>query len=355
MLSVPVTSLDASVPLVRRSPWGAHVRTLAVWAAAGLVALLLGGVLVLVAGGSPIASLRSMIDGAIGSTFAIGQLLVLAIPLLIIGLGLAIAFRGRVYNIGAEGQLFMGALAGGSLLLTVHVSAPLLLVLALLAGTVAGALWASIVGVLRARWGVNEVISSLLLTYVALFIFSWAVRRPFADPSAGNNLASRPIPDDTLLPTLPRLFVHGGLFIALALVPVLGYVIARTPFGFRVRALGENAEATAVAGVRTGRLVICLMLISGGLAGLAGIIQVVGIEGRLDAGISQSYGYTAIVVALLGRLRAAGVLVAALFVAFLNAGGQAMSVEEGLPYSIVLAIQGVFVLLALVADRYSRV
>jgi len=296
-----------------------------------------------------------MFQGALGSVFSVGQLLVLAIPLLVIGLGLAVAFRGRVYNIGAEGQLFMGALAGGALLLTIDGDGRLMIGLALVAGTVGGALWGAIVGVLRARWGVNEVISSLLLTYIALFIFGWAIRRPFGDPSAGNNLASRPIPEDTLLGTLPDLFVHYGLFVAIALVPVVGYVMARTPFGFRVRAMGLNLAATEVAGVRTGRLVIWLMLVSGGLAGLAGIIQVVGIEGRLDAGISQSYGFTAIVVALLGRLNAFGVLLAALFIAFLNAGGQAMSVEEGLPYSIVLAIQGVFVLLVLVADRFSRV
>lgn len=349
-----MTSLDTAAPATATSAWQGYTRVITVWLVAALIAFLLGGVLVVMAGGSPIASLRAMFDGALGSTFAIGQLLVLAIPLVIIGLGLALAFRGRVYNIGAEGQLFMGALAGGAVLLMIDADAHLMIGFALVAGTVGGALWGAIVGVLRARWGVNEVISSLLLTYIALFIFGWAVRRPFGDPSAGNNLASRPIPEDTLLPSLPDLFVHYGLFVAIGLVPVVGYVMARTPFGFRVRAMGHNPAATEVAGVRTGRLVIWIMLVSGGLAGLAGIIQVVGIVGRLDAGISQSYGFTAIVVALLGRLNAFGVLLAALFIAFLNAGGQAMSVEEGLPYSIVLAIQGVFVLLVLVADRFSR-
>jgi simple sugar transport system permease protein len=149
--------------------------------------------------------------------------------------------------------------------------------------------------------------------------------------------------------------VHYGVFVAIFLVPIVGYAMGRTPFGFRVRALGLNPDAAEVAGVRTGRLVIWLMLISGGLAGLAGIIQVVGIVGRLDEGISQSYGFTAIIVALLGRMNAFGVLVASLFIAFLNVGGQAMSIDEGLPYSLVLAIQGVFVLLVLIADRFSRI
>lgn len=350
-----MTSIDVGAPVPATAAWEGYARAVTVWLGAALVAFALGGILVLIAGGSPVDSVRAMFHGALGSVFSVGQLLTLAIPLLIIGLGLAVAFRGRVYNIGAEGQLFMGALAGGTLLLTIDADGRLMIAIALVAGTVGGALWGAIVGLLRARWGVNEVISSLLLTYIALFIFGWAIRRPFGDPSAGNNLASRPIPEDTLLGTLPDLFVHYGLFVAIALVPIVGYVMARTPFGFRVRAMGLNPAAAEVAGVRTGRLVIWLMLVSGGLAGLAGIIQVVGIEGRLDAGISQSYGFTAIVVALLGRLNAFGVLLAALFIAFLNAGGQAMSVEEGLPYSIVLAIQGVFVLLVLVADRFSRV
>ena len=347
-----MTSVDLGAPVA--SAWQSRWRAALVWLGAAIVAFLIGGVLVLIAGGSPTGALRAMINGAIGSDFAIGQLLVQAIPLLIIGLGLAVAFRGRIYNIGAEGQLFMGALAGGTLLLTVGDGGNLMVVLALVVATVGGALWGAIVGVLRARWAVNEVISSLLLTYIALFAFAWAIRRPLADPLSGNNLASRPIPDSALLPTLPHLFVHYGLFIGLALVPIVGYVMARTPFGFRVRAFGLNPGAAEAAGVPTGRLIVVLMLISGGLAGLAGIIQVVGISGRLDAGISQGYGFTAIVVALLGRMRAFGVLLAALFVAFLNVGGQAMSVDEGLPYSMVLAIQGVFVLLVLIADRFGR-
>lgn len=349
-----MTSIDAGMPLKSDSAWHAHARAILAWFGAALIAFLLGGVLVLIAGGSLLGSLRAMFDGGLGSVFAAGQLLVLAIPLIIIGLGLAIAFRGRVYNIGAEGQFFMGALAGGVLLLTLHADGRLAVGLALAAGVVGGACWGAIVGLLRARWSVNEVISSLLLTYVALFIFSWAIRRPLSDPLSGNKLASRSVPDSTLLPVIPDLFVHYGIFVALALVPIVGYLLGRTPFGFRVRAMGWNPDATEAAGVRTGRLVVALMCISGGLAGLAGIIQVVGISGRLDAGLSQNYGYTAIVVALLGRLRAVGVLLAALFVAFLNVGGQAMSVDEGLPYSIVLAIQGVFVVTVLIADRFSR-
>jgi general nucleoside transport system permease protein len=352
-----LSTVDTELVLPPFSGRARQIRVLIVSLCGVMLALLVGGLLVLIAGGDPLLAFSSMFSGSFGSALSVGQLLVQATPLLIIALGLALAFRGRVYNIGAEGQLFMGALAGGALVLTVRADAVLLIPLAMVAGAIGGALWGWLVGFLRARWSINEVISSLLLNYVAIFLFSYAIRGPLADPSAGatGSLASSAIPIATRLPTVPQFFVHLGLFIAIALVPIIGYLGSKTPFGFHVRMMGLNPEAARVAGVETGRLIVLLMLISGGLAGLAGIIQVLGTEGRLVLSVSQGYGYTAIVVALLGRLRASGVLLAALFVAFLNVGGQAMSVDEGLPFSIVVAIQGVFVLFVLVADRLSRV
>jgi general nucleoside transport system permease protein len=144
------------------------------------------------------------------------------------------------------------------------------------------------------------------------------------------------------------------VFVALALVPIALYLMTRTPFGMRVRMMGFNAETARTAGVSSRRMIVGLMLISGGLAGLAGAIQTLGVAERLDLGISQGYGFTAIVVALLGRLHAVGVLLAAVFVAALQSGGQAMSVTQGLPYAIVLAIPGVFVVFLLIADRLAR-
>jgi general nucleoside transport system permease protein len=311
-------------------------------------------VLMLIAGCEPIAAYGALIDGAVGSPYAIGQVLVLAVPLLIIGLGLALAFRGRVYNIGAEGQLFMGALASGVVAIFLPLGFdPLLIVASVAAGVAAGAAWGGIVGVLRARWGVNEVITSLLLNFVAILIFTYCVRRPLRAPGSPD-LQGRPIEPDAALPILPDLAVHVGVFVAIALVPLAFYLMGRTPFGMRVRMLGFNAEAARTAGVNSRRMIVGLMLISGGLAGLAGALQTLGVAERLDLGISQGYGFTAIVVALLGRLHAVGVLLAALFIAVLQSGGQAMSVTEGLPYAIVLAIPGVFVVFLLIADRLAR-
>jgi general nucleoside transport system permease protein len=320
-----------------------------------VLSLVVGGVLMLIAGGEPVSAYGSLIDGAFGSPYAIGQVLVLTVPLLIMGLGLALAFRGRVYNIGAEGQLFMGALAGGVVAVFLPLGFdPLLILASMLAGVAAGAAWGGIVGVLRARWGVNEVITSLLLNFVAILIFTYCVRRPLRAEGAATDLQGRSVQPDAVLPTLAELNVHAAVFVALLLVPIAWYLMARTPFGLRVRMLGFNAEAARTAGVSSRRMIVGLMLISGGLAGLTGAIQTLGVAERIDLGISPGYGFTAIVVALLGRLHAVGVLLAAVFIAVLQSGGQAMSVTEGLPYAIVLAIPGVFVVFLLIADRLAR-
>lgn len=319
-----------------------------------LLSLVVGGLLMVIAGGEPVAAYGALLDGAFGSPYALGQMLILAVPLLIMGLGLALAFRGRVYNIGAEGQLFMGALAAGVVAIFLPVGFdPLLILASTVAGVAAGAAWGGIVGVLRAQWGVNEVITSLLLNFVAILIFTYCVRRPLR-AHGSPDLQGRAIDSSAALPILPDLAVHIGLFLAIALVPVVAYLMARTPFGMRVRMMGFNTEAARTAGVNSRRMIVGLMLISGGLAGLVGAIQTLGVAERLDLDISQGYGFTAIVVALLGRLHAVGVLLAALFIAVLQSGGQAMSVTEGLPYAIVLAIPGVFVVFLLIADRLAR-
>jgi simple sugar transport system permease protein len=323
-----------------------------------VLALVLGGVLVIIAGGNPFSAYQALISGAFSNELDIGEVLAQATPLIIIGVGLALAFRGRVWNIGAEGQLFVGALTGGAVAIELPVkSGAVLIIAALLAGIVGGALWGLIVGVLRARWGVNEVITSLLLNYVGILLFQWAARRPLRDPAATNGIDGKAAPHASLLPNLPGLDVHIGVLFALALVPIVGYFMTRTPFGFRVRMLGLNPEAAQTAGVPAGRMAIRLMLISGGLAGLAGIIQVLGVSDRLDPNLSNptfGTGYVAIVVALIGRRNAFGVLLAGLLIATLQAGGQAMSVTESLPYSIVLAIEGLFVVFLLIADQLAR-
>ncbi len=334
---------------------GRRLKAVASSFAAVALALVVGGVLIVISGGNPFAAYRSLVDGSLGSELAIGQVLVQATPLLLIGLGLALAFRGRVYNIGAEGQFYIGALAGGALggVLGAGPSAPLTMTLSLLVAIAGGALWGLVVGILRAEWGVNEVISSLLLNYVATFLFAYMVRRPLRDPQA-SFVVGKELDHAVRLPSFGALSAHIGFVIAFALVPLVWYAAERTPFGFRIRMMGLNAEAAHTAGVNTRSMTIRLMAISGSFAGLAGMVQVLGVTYRLDPALSPGYGFTAIIVALLGRLRASGVLLAALFIAALTVGGQSMSIDQGLPFASVLAIQGIFVLFVVIADRVAR-
>lgn len=344
----------SEVAVGRRPVWNKRARATANSLLAILLALVVGAIFISIAGASPLPAYRSLVSGAVGSKFAIGQTLIQAVPLLVIGLGLALAFRARVYNIGADGQFYLGALGAGAVAIELPVHfGPLLIAISLIAGAIAGGFWGWIVGFLRARWAVNVVISSLLLSYIATYIFTYVIRRPLRDPTA-SGLLGKGIPNAAQLPLVSGFGVHIGLFIALLLVPIVGYVMTRTPFGFRVRMLGLNPDAAQATGVNSGRLIIVLMVISGGLAGLAGAIQLAGVSDRLDPTLSNGYGFTAIVVALLGRLSATGVLLAALFLGALNAGGQAMSIDENVPYAVVLAIQGVFVIFLLVADRLAR-
>jgi ABC-type uncharacterized transport system permease subunit len=319
-----------------------------------LLGLLVGAAIMAVAGANPIRAYGAMVEGAVGSRFAVSQVLVQTVPLLIIGLGLALAFRGRVWNIGAEGQFHLGALAGGAMAIVAPIPiAAVQLPLAMLVGAAGGAAWAWVVGALRARWRVNEVITSLLLNYVAIHWYSYFIRKPLRDPE-GFLPQSRAIPVSAQLPALPGLDVHAGLLIALALVPLVVYTMYRTPFGFRAAALGLNADAAEAAGIDAGRTIVRLMVISGGMAGLAGVIQILGVQLRLQYGISPGFGFTAIIVALLGRTRPVGVLLAALLISGLSVGGAAVQFTQGIPIAAVYTMQASFVLFLLVADRVVR-
>jgi ABC-type uncharacterized transport system permease subunit len=348
------TEVAPLVP-VETSWWVRRARSFGTSLLAVLIALAVGAVILLVAGASPLAAYREMVRGAIGSRFAVSQLLVEVVPLLIIGLGLALAFRGRVWNIGAEGQFYLGALAGGTVAIVFPWSVPVLVIPAVLvAGAAAGAAWGWIAGEVRSRWGVNEIITSLLLNYVAIYWYGYFIRKPLRDPS-GFLPQSKEIPAAAQLPNILGLQVHAGLLIALGLVPILAYVMARTPFGFRVTALGLNREAAAgAAGVDTRRFIVRLMLLSGGFAGLAGVVQILGVQLRLQSGISPGFGFTAIIVALLGRMRPVGVMLAAFLIGGLSVGGQAMQLTQGVPIAAVQTIEALFVLFLLVADKLVR-
>ncbi len=334
--------------------WRARLNSLGLSAAAIAAAFLLGGVLLALAGANPIQAYVDMLSGTFGSRFDLSLVLVETAPLLLIGLGLAVAFRARVWNIGAEGQLLMGALGGGAFALYAPISSRAVMIpAACLAGALAGGAWGWVVGFLRARWSVNEVISSLLLNYVALRILEYTIRKPLRDP-VGFQPVSETLPDAARLPDIPGLRTHIGLLVGLGLIPVVAYVMRRTPFGFHTRMMGLNRDATEAAGVRTGRLITAVMVVSGALAGMAGILQVMGPESRLTGNISPGFGFTAIIVALVARMRPTGVLLASVLIGALTLGGDVIQRTQQVPRVLTIVIQALFVLLILVADKLAR-
>jgi len=334
-------------PVMRLPAW---LRAVLLPILGGVLALLAGALLIALAGVDPLAAYAALFRGAAGGPRQLTETTLLATPLLIIGLGLTVAFRSQVWNIGAEGQYTIGALCGGIVSLALpNVPLPLLVALMLIAGLIGGALWAGLAALLKVRSNINEIISTLMLNYVAYYFLLFMAREPLKDPSSYLPQSGKIVP----LPALPNR-LHIGVAIALILVPVVYVLLFKTPTGFRWRAVGSNPNVARYAGIRVSRQIVTAMLFSGALAGLAGIIQVAALTGRLKDGISGNFGFTGILVALLGRLHPAGVLVAAVFFAMLNNGAEAMSVSAKVPVAIATVIQALVVLFILAADALAQ-
>ncbi|MCB1885539.1 MAG: ABC transporter permease [Geminicoccaceae bacterium] len=296
----------------------------AVVAALGLAAIPLA------LAGAPILDAYALIlKGSLGSAFAIGETLSRATPLVLTGLAVAIAFRARLWNIGAEGQLYLGALAAvavGSGFFPLDTWPPwTACAVVLLASAFAGGLFMLGPAWLRLRFGVDEVVTTLLLNFVALLFVGMMLEGPMQDPMSLGWPQSAPLLEAAELPRLfARSRVHWGLPLALALALALWFVLRGSVFGFEVRATGEAPAAARFAGIRTGRVLLGVAFLSGGLAGLAGAVEVAGLKGYLTLDLSPGYGYAGIVVATLARLNPLGVVLAAVFVAAVFVGADSM-------------------------------
>lgn len=325
--------------------------------AAALVVLALAVLAtILVAGGYDVAvALSALTRGAVGSWDALwSATLVRATPLLITGLAITIAFRAGVLNIGAEGQLLLGAAAATAAGLSWQGPAPLKIASVLLAGLLAGGAWAAIAAVLRLRFGVLEVISTLMLNFVAQYLLGWLVRGPMQEPTHIYPQSAF-LPDDTRLPVLidgSRL--HAGFAIGVLLAVLLWLVLSRTAAGFKVRVVGANAAAAwSAGGIDTARVTFAAFVVSGALAGLAGAVEVGGVTFALYENISPGYGFSAIAVALLGRLHPIGVIGTATLFGALEAGAVAMQRDAAVPSVVVNVVEAVLILLVVAADRWQ--
>ncbi|NNK78851.1 MAG: ABC transporter permease [Litoreibacter sp.] len=317
-----------------------------------IVALILGALIMLATNVEPARIAQSyvaLLEGSVGSLNAVSETLTAAAPLVLAGLGLALGFRAGLFNIGAEGQILMGGMAAVVVGFSFSSLSPMaLLPLSLLAGALAGALYASIAGALRAATGAHEVITTIMLNLISYRLLDYMLRLPSVQKEGRADPISKSVPEAAELPRLlsaidPNLRVHAGVFLVLLAVVVVYWILFRSKIGFEFRASGENAEAARFAGIRSGIVIVAAMATAGALAGLAGANQVLGVLGRATPGFSAGIGFDAIAVALLGRSHPVGVLLAGLLFGALEAGGRQMQVDAGVSIDLIGIIQALII------------
>lgn len=312
-----------------------------------LIALALGAVLILMAGLNPLDAYTALFDGAFGNKNAIAETLVASVPLIFSALAFYIPSKTGVWNIGAEGQLYVGAIASCVIGVN-YLGLPTFLVLPLsfIAAISAGGFWGGIAGFLKARYRMNEIIVTMMMNYVGMFLLLYLVYNPMKDeitymPKSQLILSSVQF-SKLMLPTR----LHSGLLIALACALGVYIIISRTLLGYELRAVGINAKAAESAGLKIGKLAIISMVIGGSLAGLAGMSEVFGIHHRLLEGISANFGYTGIGVALLG-VNPAGIVFSSFLFGGLRVGANIMQTRASVPAGLVFVIQGLVILFIL--------
>lgn len=323
--------------------------------AAGLTVI--AGVLLFGAlGTDPFLALYTFFIKPLTSTYGIAEWLIKATPLLLCALGLMVGFKGSVWNIGAEGQLTFGAICGGGVaLLFWGNEGPWILPLMLLAGALGGLAWGAIPAFLKNHFNANEILTSLMLTYVAVQILGWLVHGPWRDPEGFNFPQTRLFGDYTQLAVLLEgTRLHAGIFVALAALVAVWIFMSRSFLGFKVSVAGQAPDAAAYAGFSRKGIVWLALLLSGALAGLAGIVEVAGTIQQLQPIISPGYGFAAIIVAFLGRLHPFGVLLASLLMSLMYLGGESLQMNLNLPLAVTGVFQGLLLFFVLGSDVLVR-
>ncbi|MDF2373450.1 MAG: ABC transporter permease [Rhizobiaceae bacterium] len=320
---------------------GGQVLTFMLTIAAALVASV---PLIWLAGSDFWLTTTAFFGGALGSGPAIAETLVQMIPLLIAGLAVAVAFHASLFNIGVEGQLLFGGLVAGVVGASLDIPPALLMIVCLLAGMIGGALFALIPALLKAYRGAHEVVTTIMMNFVAVAVAEFAVAPTGPFVAADQPSATDRVPEGAQLPIIwEGTRLHAGLLVALAAVAIATWVLYRTPAGFRLRLMGANQNAARASGISIERQTIIALLASGALGGLAGAVQVLGLYGRFYAGFSPGYGFDAIAVALLGALSPIGVVAASFFFAVLHAGSVPLQAIAGISREFVGVVSGLVV------------
>ncbi len=329
-------------------------RRLGLPALALVATLAVAMLLALIAGANPLDTLGQIATGALGSKLAVLETLNRATPLIFTGLAVAVAFRAKLWNIGAEAQLYAGAIVA-VVLGTGAIPSPLVLPLSALAAMIAGAVLLLGPVILKTRLGVDEVVTTLLLNFIMLLFVSYLLEGPMKDPM-GMGWPKSPalIPEARLPRIIDGLRLHWGFALSLISAVVIWVIQTRTTLGFEIRAVGQNPEAARFAGMPVNAVLIKTALLSGGLAALAGWSEVAGLKGHLSSDLSPGFGYTGIIVAMLALLNPLGVILSAIFVAGIFVGSDAMSRTAGVPTYIadmLMATALLFMVLAILLTR----
>lgn len=320
------------------------------------ISLIIGALLVMWSGASALNSFALVLKGAAGSQFALLETLTRSTPLIFTGLAAAVAFRAKLWNIGGEGQLYIGAVLtvvlGTGLL---HLPGPLLVPILLLAGALGGALTLLGPTLMKNRFGVDEVVTTLLLNFIVVLFVSLLLDGPLKDPMGlGWPQSPKVIPEAALPKLVQGKRLHAGFLLAIAAALAVWFINARTTLGYEMRAVGHNPRAARFLGMPVDAVLLKTALLSGGLAGLAGVSEVAGLKGNLTLDLSPGFGYSGIVVAMLAMLHPLGVIAAAIFVAGMFVGADAMSRSAGVPNYIADVMVATSLLTMVVAMMFTR-
>jgi simple sugar transport system permease protein len=310
-----------------------------------LAALVVGGFLIALTGANPFQAYRSLVTGAFGSAYGVSETIARTCPLLFAALGTAICFQAKVYNIGAEGQLYMGAVVATMTALWIQDTlGPFSILLVIAGGFLGGAIWGGIPGYFKARWGANEIITTIMFNYIAIYVAGVLVNGPLKDPEGA--FPWTPIfSTSAQLPVLLRgTRLHAGILVALAASALVFLLLRKMVIGYEIRVVGEGERVARYGRIPVERIIIGAMVIGGGVAGLAGMNEVAGIHRRMLEHISPGFGYTAIAVALLGELHPVKIILAAFLFGALEIGSSAMQYEAKVPAAMVLVIEGLIVI-----------
>ena len=324
--------------------------------AAVLLTMIVGAIIFSLIGSDGIGAVREIFLTPLTNSYKWQDLGVKAAPLIIIGVGLSIAYRANVWNIGAEGQYVMGGLAGTWVALATYgMTGPWILPLMILAGVVGGALYAAIPAFFKVRLNVNEILTSLMLTYASVQLIYYLIRAPWKDPMGMGFPQTRLFSEAARLPTvIPGTIVHLGVPIAILVALVAWFIMSRSVFGYQMKVVGAAPHAARYGGFSESKTIWLAMLVSGGLAGLAGVLEVAGPFQRMVPGFPTNYGFTAIIVAFLGRLNPLGVIFAGIVMAITFVGGEVAQTTIGLPNAATGIFQAMVLFFLLAGDILVR-